>query len=139
MFIRKAVITLFLLTPILVACDPGGDTQGLKDTLTVNALNIENIYLEFQYAETLNSDSTYLGINETEQVIAKANDEKGTNINENVTWSTSNSAIAQINQNGLPLLSLGLLMGETTTDKVQNVARNLLENRLSVIQCICIK
>lgn len=48
-------------------------------------------------------------------------------------------SVEKIKQDGLPPLSLGLLMGETTTEKIENMARNLSENRLTVIQCVCIK
>jgi ubiquinone/menaquinone biosynthesis C-methylase UbiE len=45
----------------------------------------------------------------------------------------------KIKQDGLPPLSLRLLMGENTIKKIENMAKNLLEKRLVVIQCISVK
>jgi ubiquinone/menaquinone biosynthesis C-methylase UbiE len=45
----------------------------------------------------------------------------------------------KIKLDGLPPLGLHLLMGDNTVDKIRNMARNLVEKRLTVIQCICLK
>lgn len=90
-------ISLVLVT----ACDGGGDTEALKQAITVNKLNLESVVLKPTYSETLNSDVTYFDTDDTETIIATANSENGTNISNDVTWSTSNSSIAQIDQNGL--------------------------------------
>jgi ubiquinone/menaquinone biosynthesis C-methylase UbiE len=48
-------------------------------------------------------------------------------------------SVEKIYQNGLPPLGLHLLMGENTIDKIKNMALNLFEKRLTVIQSICLK
>jgi ubiquinone/menaquinone biosynthesis C-methylase UbiE len=45
----------------------------------------------------------------------------------------------KIKRNGLPPLSLKLLMGKNTIEKIENMVKNLVEKRLIVIQCICVK
>ncbi|MBT8378967.1 MAG: class I SAM-dependent methyltransferase [Ignavibacteria bacterium] len=42
----------------------------------------------------------------------------------------------KIKLNGFPPLGLQLLMGENTADKIKNMALNLSEKRLTVIQCV---
>jgi ubiquinone/menaquinone biosynthesis C-methylase UbiE len=43
----------------------------------------------------------------------------------------------RIRKVGLPPLGLHLLMGDNTNEKIYNMARNLDEKRLTVVQCIC--
>ncbi|MDX1701746.1 MAG: hypothetical protein R3250_14055, partial [Melioribacteraceae bacterium] len=45
----------------------------------------------------------------------------------------------KIKKDGLPPLSLNLLMGKNTVEKIENMAKNLLEKKLVVIQCIGVK
>jgi hypothetical protein len=45
----------------------------------------------------------------------------------------------RIRKFGLPPLGLHLLMGDNTNEKIYNMARNLDEKRLTVVQCICRK
>jgi ubiquinone/menaquinone biosynthesis C-methylase UbiE len=48
-------------------------------------------------------------------------------------------SVENIKRSGLPPLGLHLLMGENTIEKIKNMARNLMEDRVTVLQCICIK
>lgn len=47
--------------------------------------------------------------------------------------------IAGLNEKGLPPLSMQLLMGGNTKDKLVNMTRNLLDKRVTVVQCVCTK
>ncbi|WP_455204599.1 Ig-like domain-containing protein, partial [Kaarinaea lacus] len=105
---------------LLTACDGGGDTEALKQAITVNKLNIESVVLKPSYSETLNSDVTYFDTDDTETIIATANSENGTNISNDVAWSTSNTSIAQIDQNGL-LTTFAATGAVTVYAKIGNV------------------
>jgi len=48
-------------------------------------------------------------------------------------------SVENIKRKGLPPLGLHLLMGKNTVDKIENMALNLSEKRLTVIQSICFK
>jgi ubiquinone/menaquinone biosynthesis C-methylase UbiE len=48
-------------------------------------------------------------------------------------------SVENIKRDGSPLLGLHLLMGENTMEKILNMSRNLVEKRVSVLQCICVK
>ena len=45
----------------------------------------------------------------------------------------------KIKKYGLPPLGLHLLMGKDTINKIENMAQNLVEKRLTAIECICRK
>ena len=45
-------------------------------------------------------------------------------------------SLENIKQKGLPPLGLHLLMGENTIEKIKNMARNILEDIVTVLKCI---
>jgi len=102
-----------LLTLLIAACGPGGDTEALKQTIETNKLSIVSVIIKPKYTLTISPVTTppanpkyYVAHNDTEQLqvygITAANEEVPLN---NATWlitdNTSTAGATSIDQNGL--------------------------------------
>jgi ubiquinone/menaquinone biosynthesis C-methylase UbiE len=101
--------------------------------------NVDNVYYPVPWAND-ESISFLMEVNEIKQLLKS--------FSYNITYwmdKTEVSADAfeksaeKIKRDGLPPLGLHLLMGQNTTKKILNMAQNLAEKQLTVIQCICLK
>jgi ubiquinone/menaquinone biosynthesis C-methylase UbiE len=101
--------------------------------------NCDMVYYPVPWADD-ESISYLLSKNETEQIL-KLFDLKISFIEDKTEISAEafQKSVENIKRKGLPPLGLHLLMGENTVDKIENMARNLAENRITVLQCICVK
>jgi ubiquinone/menaquinone biosynthesis C-methylase UbiE len=101
--------------------------------------NGDMVYYPVPWADD-ESISYLLSKNETEQIL-RLFDLKISFIEDKTEISAEafQKSVESIKRKGLPPLGLHLLMGENTVDKIENMARNLTENRVTVLQCICVK
>jgi ubiquinone/menaquinone biosynthesis C-methylase UbiE len=101
--------------------------------------NSDMVYYPVPWADD-ESISYLLSINEIEQLLNKFN-LKISFIEDKTKISADafQTALTKFKRKDLPPLGLHLLMGENTVDKIENMTRNLMENRVTVLQCICVK
>lgn len=101
--------------------------------------NSDMVYYPVPWADD-ESISYLLSKNEIEQLLNKFNlkisfmEDKT-----EISAEAFQKSVENTKRKGLPPLGLHLLMGENTIDKIENMALNLAEKRLTVIQSICLK
>jgi ubiquinone/menaquinone biosynthesis C-methylase UbiE len=101
--------------------------------------NGDMVYYPVPWADD-ESISYLLSKNETEQLLKSFN-LKLSFIEDKTEISAEafQKSVENIKRKGLSPLGLQLIMGENTVNKIENMTRNLIEKRVSVLQCICVK